>query len=267
MMENHLFADEQHGFVLMRNCVSQLLESMEAWSQIIEEGGCIVIIYTDFSKAFDSVPHTRLLKKIESYGIKGDILKWIGSFLSNRKQRVKVEGSMSRWIPVTSGIPQGSVLGPILFVLFINDMPSGIKNTCKLFADDAKIFCNPLKTLLQHDIDKLSQWSEKWQLPFNVKKCKVLHVGHNNPLIPYTMEGRELEQTVFEKDLGVTMDKELKFHKQTSVAVKKANQILGLIKKTMATKNENTIPLLYMTLVRPHLEYANAIWGPFYKQD
>ena len=81
------------------------------------------------------------------------------------------------------------------------------------------------------------------------------------------MEGRELEQTVFEKDLGVTMDKELKFHKQTSIAVKKANQILGLIKKPMATKNENTIPLLYMTLVRPHLEYANAIRGPFYKQD
>ena len=128
---------------------------------------------------------------------------------------------MSQWIPVTIGIPQGSVLGPILFVLFINGMPSEIKNTCKLFADDAKIFCNPLKTLLQHDIDKLSQWSEKWQLPFNVKKCKVLHVGHNNPLIPYIMEGRELEQTVFEKDLGVTMDKELKFHKQTSVAVKK----------------------------------------------
>ena len=256
MMENHLFADEQHGFVPMRNCVTQLLESMEAWSQIIEKGGCIDIIYTDFSKAFDSVPHTRLLKKIESYGIKGDILKWIGSFLSNRKQRVKVEGSMSQWIPVTIGIPQGSVLGPILFVLFINDMPSEIKNTCKLFADDAKIFCYPLKTLLQHDIDKLSQWSEKWQLPFNAKKCKVLHVGHNNPLIPYTMEGRELEQTVFEKDLGVTMDKELKFHKQTSIAVKKANQILGLIKKTMATKNENTIPLLYMTLVRPHLEYA-----------
>ena len=267
MMENHLFADEQHGFVPMRNCVTQLLESMEAWSQIIEEGGCIDIIYTDFSKAFDPVPHTRLLKKIESDGIKGDILKWIGSFLSNRKQRVKVEGSMSQWIPVTIGIPQGSVLGPILFVLFINDMPSEIKNTCKLFADDAKIFCNPLKTLLQHDIDKLSQWSEKWQLSFNVKKCKVLHVGHNNPLIPYTMEGRELEQTVFEKDLGVTMDKELKFNKQTSIAVKKANQILGLIKKTMATKNENTIPLLYMTLVRPHLEYANAIRGPFYKQD
>ena len=156
MMENHLFAEEQHGFVPMRNCVTQLLESMEAWSQIIEEGGCIDIIYTDFSKAFDSVPHTRLLKKIESYGIKGDILKWIGSFLSNRKQRVKVEASMSQWIPVTSGIPQGSVLGSTLFVLFINDMPSEIKNTWKLFADDAKIFCNPLKTLLQHDINKLS---------------------------------------------------------------------------------------------------------------
>ena len=112
----------------------------------------------------------------------------------------------------------------------------------------------PLKTNLQHDIDRLSQWSEKWKLPFNVKKCKVLHVAKNNPHIPYTMEGRQLEQTVSEKDLGITMDKELKFHMQTSVTVKKANQILALIKKTIATKSDKTIPLLYMTLVRPHLQ-------------
>ena len=105
--------------------------------------------------------------------------------------------------------------------------------TCKLFADDAKIFCNPLKTNLQLDIDRLSHWSEKWKLPFNVNvNGKILHVGKNNPHVPYTMEGRQLEQTVSEKDLGITMDKELKFHMQTSAAVNKANQILGLIKKT-----------------------------------
>ena len=117
-------------------------------------------------------------------------------FIKQGAKCLRVERSMSQWIPVTSGIPQGSVLGPILFVLFINDMPCEVTNTCKLFADDAKIFWNPLKTNLQHHIDRLSHWSEKWKLPFNVKKCKVLHVGKNNPHIPYTMEGRQLEQTV-----------------------------------------------------------------------
>ena len=267
MNNNSLFADEQHGFVPKRNCATQLLVSLEAWNDIMEESGCVDIIYTDFSKAFDSVPHERLLRKVESYGIKGNLLKWIKSFLLNRRQRVKVGDSVSICVPVKSGVPQGSVLGPILFVLFINDMPSMIMNTCRLFADDAKIFCNASNSSLQDDINSLALWSKKWQLPFNVKKCKSLHIGKNNPKIKYSMDGHILEQVENEKDLGVIIDKDLKFHAQSSAAVKKANQILGLIKKTVTTKNETTIPLLYMTLVRPLLEYANVVWGPHYRGD
>ena len=180
---NKLFADEQHGFVPMRNCATQLLLCLDEWSKIMEDSGCIDIIYTDFPKAFDSVPHLRLLRKVEPYGIKGNLLKWIGSFLSNRRQRVKVADS------VKSGVPQGSVMGPILFVFFINDMPNTLMNTCKLFADDAKIFCNAFNSKLQGDIDELALWSEKWQLPFNVKKCKSLHIGKRNPRTNYTMNG------------------------------------------------------------------------------
>ena len=267
MNKHDLFADEQHGFVPMRNCCTQLLVSLEAWNDIIEVSGCVYIIYTDFSKAFDSVPHARLLKKVKSYGINGKLLKWIESFLSNRRQQVKVGESVSKWVPVKSGVPQGSVLGPILFVLFINDMPDTIQNTCKLFADDAKVFCNASNSSLQLDIDSLALWSQNWQLPFNINKCKSLHLGRNNPRTIYSMNGHFLEQVDDEKDLGIIIDKELKFHKQTSAAVKKGNKMLGLIKKTITTKNENTIPLLYMTLVRPHLEYANIIWGPHYKGD
>ena len=176
---NKLFADEQHGFVPMRNCATRLLLCLDEWSKIMEDSGCVDIIYTDFSKTFDSVPHLRLLRKVESYGIKGNLLKWIGSFLSNRRQRVKVADSVSRWAPVKSGVPQGSVMGPILFVLFINDMPNTLMNTCKLFADDAKIFCNAFNSKLQGDIDELALWSEKWQSPFNVNKCNCQTASKN----------------------------------------------------------------------------------------
>ena len=141
LMKNNLFTNDQHGFVPGRDCITQLLVCMEIWTQMIEDGVCFDVIYTDFSKAFDSVPHERLFIKMESLGIRGDILKWVKSFLTGREQCVNVDGAFSSWKKVISGIPQGSVIGPILFVIFINDMPDAVKQCfCKLFADDCKLF-------------------------------------------------------------------------------------------------------------------------------
>ena len=184
-----------------------------------------------------------------------------------------MENSYSGWTDVISGIPQGSVLGPILFVIFINDMPDAIESLCQLFADDAKIYAsvnirddtNTIK--LQKDLDRLSEWSRKWQLPFNTGKCKVLHIGTNNPCHRYKMDNKKLDNVSEEKDLGVLVDEDLKFHKQTAAAVKKANRSLGIIKKTFVSLNETTLPTLYKTLVRPHLELANVAWGPHFKGD
>ena len=152
---------------------------MELWCEYIEEGKCIDVLYTDFSKAFDSVPRARLISKIEIYGIAGKLLTWIKAFIGNRKQRVKVKDCLSQWADVTSGVPHGSILGPILFLIYVNDMPSEIRNVCKLFADNAKLFCPITKepSTLQSDIESLYTWSERWQLPFNVVKCKILHIG------------------------------------------------------------------------------------------
>lgn len=264
MIRNDLFSKHQHGFVPHRDCMTNLLTCIELWTEMIESGDAVDVIYTDFSKAFDSVPHQRLLKKMESLGITGYTLDWVKAFLSDRQQCVRVEDKLSNWINVISGIPQGSVLGPILFVIFINDMPEIVDSMCQLFADDAKIFrsvhirdeASNLK--LQKDLDNVYQWSQKWQLPFNTSKCKVLHLGHNNPCHQYKMNGQKLQNVEDEKDLGVVIDNELKFHKHTSAVAKKANSKLGLIKKSFVCLDEFTLPTLYTSLVRSHLEYGNV---------
>ena len=180
LTKNKLLADEQHGFVPYRNCMTNLLMAIEDWSAMIEEGRVFDLIYTDFSKAFDSVPHARLIKKLKALGISGDIAGWIEAFLTNRKQKVSVEGESSSWSDVKSGIPQGSVLGPILFVIFINDMPNCLSSLCKMFADDAKVYREVNSPedneSLQLDIDNMNDWSQKWQLPFNESKCKCMHI-------------------------------------------------------------------------------------------
>ena len=271
MERNNLFSETQHGFVPSRNCITNLLICVEHWTNILDKGYPVDIIYTDFSKAFDKVPHQRLLKKMENLGIAGNTLQWIKSFLSDRKQRVRVENEFSSWTSVKSGIPQGSVLGPILFVMFINDMLDIVKSMCLLFADDAKIFRSVHHssdyTELQEDLNELTKRSTRWQLPFNIDKCKSLHMGKNNKKLTYEMDGKKLKQVKEEKDLGVLVDDELKFHKQTSSAIKKANGVLGMMKKSFSAFDDTNLPILYKTLVRPHLEYGNVVWGPHYKED
>ena len=266
-----LLSQHQHGFRPNRSCTTQLLEVLDDWSRSIEEGSSVDVIYLDFCKAFDSVPHERLLKKLEAYGVTGRLLKWIRAFLSDRKQRVVVRGCQSKWASVTSGVPQGSVLGPLLFLVYINDIPDIVNSSIKIFADDTKVYRSigsPSDTAeLQCDIDALSNWSEQWQLSFNEAKCTTLHVGSGNPEHSYTMRGIPLTSTSAERDLGVYIDPELKFRKQASSAVSKATQIMSLIRRSFANITEHTLPLLFKTLVRPHLEYGNIIWGPFNRAD
>ena len=138
LIDNGLINDNQHGFVPGRSCITQLLVVLDHWTDILDDHGALDAIYLDFAKAFDKVPHERLLLKVENHGIKGNALKWIRDFLSNRQQRVVINGTHSAWAPVTSGIPQGSVLGPLLFVIFVNDMPDVMKSFLCMFADDAK---------------------------------------------------------------------------------------------------------------------------------
>ena len=181
MRRNNLYSSQQYGFIKGRSTVLQLLQVMNAWTETLDSGYPIDTVYLDFMKAFDTVPHRRLMGKIESLGINGGVLRWVEEFLSDRTQQVCVNGINSNWMDVTSGIPQGSVLGPILFVLYINDLPTNIMSDVFMFADDTKMYrtirCPNDQRILQADLDNLSTWSTKWLLKFHPDKCKIMHIG------------------------------------------------------------------------------------------
>ena len=223
-------------------------------------------------KAFDKVSHERLLFKLEHYfGIKGSVLSWLADFLSGRKQRVRVNGSLSSWSPVTSGVPQGSVLRPVLFIAFINDLPSHIAKHCKLFADDSKLYGTVANTAeleeLQHDIDKCYEWSQKWQMEFHPKKCKVLHFGNKNEEHPYTIGGQSITPANNEKDLGITLSDTLGWSVHINNCAMKANRMVGIIKKTFSYMDKDMFLALYKALIRPRLEYSPEVWNPHQVKD
>jgi len=191
LLDNNLLSDCQYGFRTGRSCVIQLLEILDQWSQYIDSSLPVHTLYLDFSRAFDTVPHERFLTKLYNLGIHGYVLKWIKSFLSNRTQCVRLNNTHSFMSNVISGVPQGSVLGPILFLSFINDLPDTVTGLVKIFADDSKIYFSVINEQqhhnLQDDLDRLCDWSRKWKLCFNASKCKVMHFGQNNDTLRYTM--------------------------------------------------------------------------------
>ena len=206
LIKHILINSSQHGFLKSKSCLTNLLCFFEEITKWVDEGSPVDIIYLDFQKAFDKVPHQRLILKLKSHGIGISIINWIEQWLTDRRQRVVVDGEVSNGKPVLSGVPQGSVLGPILFLIYINDLEEGVTSKILKFADDTKLFRkikgNGDKQQLQDDIDKLIKWSEKWQMLFNFHKCKCLHAGHGNTGVNYEMGGTILCKTVKEKDLG-----------------------------------------------------------------
>ena len=229
-------------------------------------------VYLDLQKAFDKVPHQRLLYKLKNYGISSTLLCWMESFLLNRKQRVKVNGSYSSWGAVNSGVPQGSVLGPMLFLLYINDLPDTLKYCdCSIFADDTKLNgrSNNLSDAekIQKDLNSINEWTEEWMLSFNKKKCHVMHFGKDNPCHLYHLNGFLISPVNEEKDLGVIISNDLKPDKNIIHCVKKANKVLGMIKRTFSYIDKTMFTLLYKVFIRPHLEYCQQVWAPYLIKD
>uniref|UniRef100_A0A4W3GR14 Reverse transcriptase domain-containing protein n=1 Tax=Callorhinchus milii TaxID=7868 RepID=A0A4W3GR14_CALMI len=225
----------------------------------------------DFKKAFDTVPHKRLIQKLEAHSIKGTVAVWIKNWLSDRKQRVVVNGGFLKWKEVCSGVPQGSVLGPLLFLIYINDLDLGIESTISKFADDTKLGrvvnseedCNQL----QADIHRMVEWADMWQMDFNVDKCEVIHLGRKNDRRQYRLGSSILRGVNVQRDLGVQVSKSLKVAGQVDNAVKKAFGVLSFISRGIEYKSREVMVNLYKTLFRPQLEYCVQFWAPYFRKD
>ena len=251
--------------------LTNLLETLDFISTALENSKPVDVTFLDFARAFDTVPHKRLLLKLTAYGISGLTIQWIEAFLKERKQRVVIGENVSSWAEITSGVPQGSVIGPLLFVLFINDFPETLKNLTKLYTDDTKILNEMLSSAstlsLQSDLDLAFKWTQDWLVKFNISKCMVVHFGRNNKKSPFYINEQKLNIIDSESDLGVIFSSNLKWKNHVIKCVGKANQMLDQIRKCFICLDIRLLRILYVSFVRPLLEFAVQVWSPIRKGD
>ena len=276
LMRHGLISKQQHGFIMKRSTVTNLTETLNDWTLALDNKQSIAAAYVDFSKAFDTVCHSKLAKKLRAYvGVSGNLLLWISDFLAGRSQVTKVGNSQSSELSIISGVIQGSCLGPLLFLLFINDitdiLPTNCK--CKLYADDLKLYtsvnvgdCNT--TAIQESLDVIYAWSRDWQLSISYAKCSLMFVGCHgskpNDVLASVHIGNHVMQSVDTvKDLGVHVDENLKFTTHINMTVAKAQSRANLIHKCFISKDPTTLIRAFTTYVRPILEYASSIWSPY----
>ncbi|PKU28565.1 rna-directed dna polymerase from mobile element jockey-like [Limosa lapponica baueri] len=233
-----------HGFTKGKSCLTNLVAFYDTATDLVEKGRATDVVYLDLCEAFDTLPHDILVSKLETHGFNGWTTRWIRNWLDGCTQTVVVNGSMSKWQPVTSGVPQGS-----------DTELGGAVDT--LEGRDA----------IQGDLDRLERWAHANLKKFNQAKCKVLHLGRGNPRHKYRLGGEWLKSSPEEKDLGVLVDEKLIVSQQCVLAAQKAPHILGCIKRSAGSRSREVILPLYSALMRPHLEYCVQLWSPQHRKD
>ena len=266
---NHIH-ELQHGFLKGLSTTTQLLQVYDEINAIVDGRGQVDAAFLDFSKAFDSIPHELLSHKIQSFGINGKLLDWFSDYLSNRFQRVVIEGELSQFVPVLSGVPQGSILGPLLFLLYVNDLPNCLSPTSKmaLYADDAKLF-KQIESYedalsLQSELENVFNWSRLWRMDFNLKKCSIISFSRKrtNVHFYYNMNGSVLSRDNCIRDLGVSVESDLSWDTHIRASVKKAFNALWSLRRTLSKSSLPAVKkAFYCSLVRPLLEHSSIIWS------
>ena len=258
---NNIINSLQHGFRPGYSCTSQLIKIIEYVAKNMGSLKQVDMIFLDFAKAFDTVPHQRLLKKLQYYGINNNTYHWISNWLTKRTQRVLVNGSASNYVPVTSGVPQGTVLGPLMFPIYINDINKNvISSSIGLFSNDCVIYkATDTKEgciLLQKDLDTLSQWARIWQMHFNINKCILLRFTRSSsPILnEYLINGQPIQCSDTYKYLGIQLNRTLSWKIHITTIINKATRMLNFIKRNLSKCSISIKSTAYMTLVRPILE-------------
>ena len=257
-----------------RSCTTNLVIFLDKLTEILDQGKQADIFYLDFAKAFDKVPRARLLQKMKNKGIGGHILNWIENWLTGRTQSVKVGKEMLNNCEVKSGVPQGSVLGPPLFTVFIDggDDYAELIDMLLKFADDTKglqeICGEDDRNKLQLALDRLAEWAEDWGMKFNIEKCKIMHVGNNNPRYEYFMAGQKLKVVEEEKDIGVIVHSSLKPNRHCKKITDTAKAVLlRQLTQNFHYRDRNIFKKLYVQYVRLHLEFSSPAWSPWNEAD
>jgi len=266
-----ILTDKQHGFRRKHSTESQLILTTNDIAKSLNNKSQVDMIIMDFSKAFDVVSHNRLLNKLKWYGINNKTHAWISSFLRGRVQRVVVGGEHSTWTDVASGVPQGTVLGPLLFLTYINDLPNNISSSIRLFADDCILYREIVNKFdadaLQRDLDSLAKWAKEWHMHFNIAKCFVIRITHkrepNN--FEYTLGNSILQSTDSSLYLGVTLTHKQTWNKHIDNITSSANRTLGFIRRNLYSCPQHIKESAYKTLVRPLVEYSSPVWDPHTK--
>ena len=270
-----LISKHQHAFILHHSTTTNLLECTLDWSVSLNNKHCVDVIYIDFQRAFDSIVHSKLILKLQSFGISGKLLVWLTAFLSNRTQCVAIENCLSDEKCVLSGIPQGSVIGPILFLLFINDVDSVCSGTTnfKLFADDLKLYSNVTcpsssNTDLQHSLDNLLLWANTWQLTINTNKCSVLGLHGRFPSSnnSYFLHNCPLTSSNPIRDLGILINNNLSYKSHINSIVSKSLQRVGILFRGFLCRDLHFLRKAFITYVRPLIEYNSILWSPNQKK-